>query len=46
MWEYSVGPPTPKLCVQLKWWGEKSPGTLFRYTGASICSSVNCGDVL
>lgn len=31
MWEYSVGPPTPKLCIQLKWWGEKSPGTTFRY---------------
>ena len=36
VWEYSVGPPTPKLCVQLKWWGEKSPGTTFRYT-MSVC---------
>lgn len=31
VWEYSVGPPAPKLCVQLKWWGESSPGTRFRY---------------
>jgi hypothetical protein len=31
VWEYSVGPPTPKLCIQLKWWGEKSAGTTFRY---------------
>lgn len=30
VWEYSIGPPAPKLCVRLKWWGEKSQGTFFR----------------
>lgn len=30
IWEYSLGPPTAKLCVRLKWWGETTPGTVFR----------------
>lgn len=30
-WEYSIGPPAPKLCLRLKWWGEQSRGTIFRY---------------
>lgn len=29
-WEYSIGPPASKLCVAVKWWGEESPGTVFR----------------
>ncbi len=46
-WEYSIGPPAPKLCVRLKWWGEESPGTIFRcslqyrvyYTGLAVLRS-------
>lgn len=30
LWEYSIGPPAPKLCAKLKWWGEQTVGTLFR----------------
>ena len=30
-WEYSVSPPASKLCVGLRWWGEESPGTVFRW---------------
>jgi len=29
-WDYSIGPPAPKLSARLKWWGEQSTGTLFR----------------
>lgn len=51
VWEYSVGPPTPKLCVQLKWWGERSPGTIFRYYVHLytifwlVYCELDCGDV-
>ena len=31
-WECSVRPPAPRLSVKLKWWGEKTSGTLFRYS--------------
>jgi hypothetical protein len=30
-WKCSVRPPAPKLSVRLKWWGERTEGTLFRY---------------
>ena len=40
VWEYSIGPPASKLCVALKWWGERSPGTVFRC--ASACIVIIC----
>ena len=39
-WEYSIAPPASKLCVGLKWWGEDSPGTIFRLVrGAPVINT-------
>ena len=45
IWECSIGPPTPKLCVLLKWWGEKSTGTMFRYSECVYYVTTNCSGI-
>ena len=30
LWDCSTPPPAPRLSVLLKWWGEKSQGSIFR----------------
>ena len=31
LWDCATPPPAPRLCVLMKWWGEKTNGSVFRY---------------
>ena len=39
-WKCRVRPPAPRLSIRLKWWGEKTQGTLFRYVCVCVCMYV------